>query len=327
MKNSIVRYSDSSLAQGIPFLFVGVLLLIALPVVLGPYLASEIIVFAIAVLGYNILLGYGGELSFGHAAFIGLSAYGTIIVVKYTQNIFIGMLAGILVAFLSGLIIGWLSLRRRGIYLSMVTLAFAQMIYIIVFQATGLTGGANGISFPEISVNFPMLKPGEGGLIFYIFVSSVFVLLLFLVRRIIRSPFGKVLIAVRDNDTKAKALGYNVKNVLLLAFVFSAIISGVAGVFFALLFAFVTPDLLFWVTSGEIVLMNVIGGVGTLGGALIGATIFTLLSNNLTQYFGVWEIPFGTIIVLFVMFAPEGVYGQILEKRARIQKYFKNIRE
>lgn len=284
-------------------------LLIALPLLLSPLLASEILVFAIFALGYNILFGYGGEMSFGHAAFFGLAAYGAILAAMQVPNIYAAILAGILLSTLVGAVFGWLSLRRRGIYFSMITLGLAQMVYLTVFQATGITGGSNGVGFPDVEGAVGPLVPGSSGLQFYAFVVIIFLLTLFAVYRIVHSPYGRLLIAVRENPERMQALGFNIKRILFVAFVFTSVISGVAGVLYSILFSFVSPNLLFWLTSGEVVLMTLIGGAGTLGGPLIGAIIYILLSDSLTSFFNFWEIPFGIIIIAVVLFAPEGVYG------------------
>lgn len=288
---------------------IGAVLLILLPLLLSPLLASEILVFAIFALGYNILFGYGGEMSFGHAAFFGLAAYGTILTATVVPNIYLSIVVGVLLATVSGIIFGWLSLQRRGIYFSMITLGLAQMIYLIVFQATSITGGSNGVGFPTVENAFGPLVPGSGGLSFYLLTLIVFLITIISVRRIIRSPFGRLLIAVRENPDRVRALGYNIKRILFVSFVFTSIISGIAGVLYSILFSFVSPNLLFWLTSGEVVLMTLIGGAGTLGGPFIGAIIFILLSDSLTSFFNFWEIPFGLIIIAVVLFAPEGVYG------------------
>lgn len=287
----------------------GIVVLATLPLLVGQLLASEIVLFAIFVLGYNILLGYGGEMSFGHAAFFGLGAYGTILTYHYLiPDLFVSILVGIMAATVAGVVIGRFSLQRRGIYFSMITLAFAQMVYIVFFQATDITGGSNGISFPPMEGYGP-LNPGSGGFAFYVVAVAVFGIIFLSIRRIINSPFGRVLVAVRENSDRAAALGYDVRRILLVAFIFTSVVSGLAGSLFAVLFAFASPNVLFWLTSGEVVLMTIIGGAGTLGGPLIGAIIYKVLSDSLTDFFNFWEIPFGMIIVLVVIFAPEGVYG------------------
>lgn len=290
------------------------LALVLLPIVFGPVLGTQILVYSIFALGYNLLLGYGGEMSFGHAAFFGIGAYGTVMTTQVVPNVFVAIAVGVVVSAIASALIGVFSLRRRGIYFSMITLAFAQMLYIVFLQATDLTGGSNGLIFPSIDAP-ELIAPGSGDLGFYFVVLVLLLLVMGVVRRIVYSPFGRVLVAIRENERRAESLGYDVDRFLLISFVISGIISGFAGALYALLFAFVSPNLLFWTTSGAIVMMTIIGGVGTLIGPPIGAAIYLVLSDYLTGVFDVWEIVFGLIIIVVVMLAPWGVYGLYLRQR------------
>lgn len=284
-----------------------VLIVLLLPIIAGFSLAIRILLFSIFALGYNLMLGYGGEMSFGHAAFFGLGAYGTIITLQQIPFVGIGILGGLAAASLAGLLIGLISLRRRGIYFSMITLALAQMVYIVFLQATNLTGGFNGISIPFEVTSW--LTIGSATPQFYL---GTFLLLLVVwgaIYRLIRSPFGRILIAIRENENRAKALGYNTDVYLTGAFVISALISGLAGSFFALHNAYISPNVLFWTTSGEVVLITIIGGVGTMGGPFIGSAVFIFVSDYLNEIVGAWEFYFGLIITLVVLFTPEGLYG------------------
>ena len=293
---------------------VGGLALLVLPFSLGTLIASQILIYALFVMGYNLLLGYGGEMSFGHAAYFGLGAYGTVLGVQYLGNLYLALGVGLLGAVCGGIIIGWFSLRRRGIYFSMITLAFAQMLYFAAFSYTGITGGSNGASIPLDSQGVGPLDPGAGGLQFYAFVLLLVLLGWFSVRRVVNSPFGRILVSIRENETRAQSLGYDTNRYLYISFVISAFISGLAGVLYSLLFSLITPNVLFWSLSGEVVLMAIIGGVGTLSGPFVGAGVFILLSEYLTQYFEVWGFVFGIVIVGFVMAAPEGIYGYFLNR-------------
>lgn len=286
---------------------VGLLIVVLLPLVAGFSLAIQILIFSIFALGYNLLLGYGGEMSFGHAAFFGLGAYGTVLTLQRVPSVLIGILGGIAAATIAGLVIGPISLRRRGIYFSMITLALAQMVYIIFLQATDFTGGFNGTSIPFDVVS--VLPIGSANLLFYLVTLLLLLIIWAGVYRIIHSPFGRILIAIRENEHRARALGFNTNLYLIGSFVASAMISGLAGSFFALLNAYVSPDILFWTTSGEVVLITIIGGVGTLGGPFIGATVFIFVSDYLNEIVTAWEFYFGLIITLVVLFAPEGIYG------------------
>jgi branched-chain amino acid transport system permease protein len=286
---------------------VGVALL-ALPFVFGAILASQMLVFAVFALGYNLLLGYGGELSFGHAAYFGIGAYGAVMTAQVIPNLLVALLVGVVAATLAGVVFGAFSLRRRGIYFSMITLAFAQMLYYLFLQSTGITGGSNGLSFPAVDGVGP-ITPGNATFVFYLTMLALTGVVFFAVYRIVHSPYGRVLVAIRENERRARSLGYEVNRFLLLAFVMSSFFSGFAGALYALLFAFVTPDLLFWTTSGNVVMMTIIGGVGTLVGPVVGSGIFLVLQEYLTEFFNVWEMVFGLIIVAVVLLAPRGVYG------------------
>lgn len=289
-----------------------------LPLMFGTTTANDVIVLAIFALGYNLLLGYGGELSFGHAAFYGIGAYGTVVFAEIAvANLYLAMLAAVVFTTIISLVFGFVSLRRRGIYFAMITLALAQMAYYVVFQWNDLTGGQNGKAIPLFEAPVAGIDPLAAGLDFYLFGLLMLALTWLGVRRVIQSPFGKALMAVRESEERARHLGYDVNRLLLLAFVLSGLLSGLAGALHAVLFAFVGPNLLFWTISGEVVLIAILGGIGTLSGPIIGAIIFGVLSHNLTQVTENWPIIFGTIFVLIVMFAPEGVYGIT-------QKYFQD---
>ncbi|WP_227378153.1 branched-chain amino acid ABC transporter permease [Haladaptatus halobius] len=281
-----------------------------LPVVFGTSTANTVVVLAVFAMGYNLLLGYGGELSFGHAAFFGLGAYGTILAAELiVLNLYISMVIAIAFTTLVSFVFGYVSLRRRGIYFAMITLALAQMVYYVVFQWNSLTGGQNGKSLPMYSAPIAGLDPLSAGLNFYVFALVLLALTWLGVRRVIQSPFGKALMAVRESEDRARHLGYNVNGLLLLAFTLSGALAGLAGTLHAVLFAFVGPEMLFWTISGEVVLIAILGGIGTLNGPIVGAVIFGVLSHNLTKVTQNWPLIFGTIFVLVVMFAPEGVYG------------------
>lgn len=274
-------------------------------------MTGEIIVFGVFALGYNLLLGYGGEISFGHAAFFGLGAYGTILFTQYgIQNLYIGIVVGALVAGLVSIPFGLISLRRRGIYFAMITLALAQIVYYVSFQWTEVTGGDNGLSMPLFDTSLGPFDPAAGGPEFVIFGIIVFTAVWLMIDRIVSSPFGRALVAIRENEARAEHLGYQVNHFLFGSFIFSALFSGVAGGLYATLFGFVTPDLLFWLVSGEIVLVVLLGGIGTLSGSVIGAFVFISFQEVLTES-GIndWRIIFGLIIMLVVLFAPTGIYG------------------
>lgn len=281
-----------------------------LPDLTSPFLAAHIVVMAIFALGYNIILGYGGELSFGHAAFFGLGAYATVLFLQHlVANVYIAALAAIVFVTIVSVIYGYLSLRRRGIYFAMVTLALAQMAYAIVFQLTGITGGSNGLSIPVLKAPLGPLQPMNNDMHFYLLATVVFLVLFAVTYRIVNSPFGRVLEAIRESEERALHLGYDVNHYLWLAFTMSGTISAVAGALYAVLFVFISPNILFWTMSGEVVLMTIMGGIGTLTGPLVGATVLIILRDSLTAITEFWQVFYGAVIIAVVLLAPEGLVG------------------
>lgn len=288
------------------------IVLIMLPFVVSPFLASEIVVMGIFAMGYNIILGYGGELSFGHAAYFGLGAYATVIATQnIVANLYLAMLVSVVFVTAVSAVFGYLSLRRRGIYFAMITLALAQMVYTIVFQWSSLTGGSNGLSLPTTEAPLGPFMPIENDVHFYLLASVAFLLILVAVGRMINSPFGRTLKAIRENEERALHLGYNVNNYLWVAFTMSGAVSALAGALYVALFVFISPSLLYWTMSGEVVMMTIIGGIGTLVGPLAGATVFILLSDTFTAITENWQVLFGLVIIFVVLLAPEGIIGLI----------------
>ncbi len=291
-----------------------VLFLLFLPFV-TPYkaLASQMLVFAIFAIGYDIAFGYTGLLSFGHAAFFGLGAYGTGLSLIHLSipaplAILIGVIIGLLIAFP----IGYLSIRRRGIYFAMVTLAFAQMVYFIAFKWRSLTGGDDGLH----GVPRPPLGPINlsSELVLYYFILFFFIVSVILGIRIINSPFGKTLECVRENEDRARSIGYNPTRFKLISFVISAFFAGLAGGLYTLLQNFVPLFTLGLDTSGDIVLMTLIGGMGTLYGPIMGAMALIFLKDLLSTYTNIWPLFLGLLFVVSVMTFRKGVFKELKEK-------------
>lgn len=301
------RLSDSTLLR----IVIIAVVFLSLPFVLSPFTASHIIPLAIIAIGYNLLLGYGGELSFGHAAFYGGGAYLTIKWAEVIPNLYIAILLSVVTVGVLSIPFAYLSLRRRGLYFAMITLALAQMVYVVVHQATSVTGGANGLILP--------IGPGDAVIgpfdvlgdywVFYGFSLLILVAVYLAVYRVTRSPFGRGLVAIRESEDRARHLGYPVNRMLLVTFVMSGLLGGLAGALHASLFAFISPSLLFWTMSGEIVIITILGGIGTRGGPVVGAIVFTILADTLSQMTNIWPIFFGSIFVVIVMLAPQGLYG------------------
>jgi len=304
------------LLQRYPFLFT-VLFLFIFPFIV-PYqaLATEIIIWGLFALGYNVCLGYTGMLSFGHAAYFGVGAYATgIVLIRLWENVWFGLFCGLLMGAVTAFILGYLCIKRRGIYFAMLTLAFAQLIYFIGFQWVDLTGGDNGLrNIPLVPLSLPGLSIDiSTPLRYYFFVLFFVVLSLLALNRILQSPFGHVLQAVRENEHRALSCGYETTNIRWMAFIISGSISGLAGGLYALYLHFIGIETLYWITSGQVVMITLLGGMGTFIGPFIGAGVFLFLEDVLSALTANWMIFLGTIFVLCVLFFPSGIWGTIKE--------------
>ncbi|MCA1960582.1 MAG: branched-chain amino acid ABC transporter permease [Desulfomonile sp.] len=283
---------------------------------IAPYqaLASEVLIFALFAVSYDLVLGYAGMLSFGHAAFFGLGAYGTgIFLVKMYPSVPLGLLTGLAVSTLAALFVGYASIRRRGIYFTMVTLAFAQMFYFIAFKWTGLTGGDDGLQ----GVPRPQLGPLDLGpeINLYYFVLVLVAVSVALIFRVVNSPFGKTLQALRENHNRAMSIGYDVDRFRLIAFIISGFFSGLAGGLYALLLHFVPLSALHWSTSGEVVVMSITGGMGTLVGPILGAVAIILLRDVISNYTESWNLVMGAIFMAAVLGFRGGIMGLLKWRR------------
>ena len=272
---------------------------LVLPRVLYSVLALRIATWALFAVSVDLLLGYGGMLSFGHAAFWGGGGYAAALLAKAFQLPFpIAALGGIAVAMALAVPIGYLAIRRRGIYFAMVTLAFAQMLFYVVNELRDLTGGENGVQgVPKILPGLSVSRTAD----FYYAALPLLLLGFFIAYRIVHSPFGHVLVSIRENEARAQALGYDTQRFKLIAFVLSAGIAGLAGSVFAIGNSFASLDLLHWTTSGTAVLMIVLGGMGTLWGGAIGAAIVLLLEDSLSSITDAPGVVTGAILIAIVL--------------------------
>lgn len=284
-----------------------------------PYegLAAQVLTYGLFALGFNIIYGYTGLLSFGHAAFWGLGAYGTGIALAKlgVTSLWLGLSAGIAAASVTGVLVGYLCLRRRGIYFAMLTLAFGQMIFFTAFHLSDWTGGDDGLrGIPRLPLELPGITIGlDTPFRLYYFIMVVVALMLLALKRILESPFGAVVQAIRENPSRAEACGYDVRRVKLLAFTFSALYAGVAGALEAIRLNFVPIDALYWTTSAQVVIMTLIGGAGTFFGPFIGAAVFLLLQDWLSLVIESWSLVIGIIFIIFVLFMPKGIWGTLLD--------------
>ncbi len=298
-----------------------VLFLLVFPLLM-PYhaLAVNILIFGLFAVGFNLLFGYTGLLSFGHAAFLGVGSYLTgISMVHGGLPWGLALLIGVLAAALAGLLIGYLAIRTRGIYFSMVTLALAQIVYYVFYKAERWTGGENGLR----GIQVPVMEVAGLRIDFIDPVSKYYVILVFVaaamwfVSRLLASPFGAVIEAVRENESRAAACGYDVARTKLLVFVISAAICGLAGGLRALHLSVVPIDSLHYLQSGQAVMMCLLGGMGTFFGPFVGAAVFLTLEDVVTTITRHWMAVVGAVFMFFVLFFPAGIWGTLMKRLDR----------
>jgi branched-chain amino acid transport system ATP-binding protein len=272
-------------------------------------LATEIAIFALVGLGFNLLLGYTGLLSFGHGAFFGLAAYAAALLQIHglPGHVLVPIAVGTLFAVATGLVLGFLALRRRGVYFSLLTLAFTALIYSVVYRWTTVTGGENGLR--GITRWSLLGLPIENQLTFYYLTAAIVLLVAWALWRLVHSPLGRVLLAIRDNERRARFLGYPVQRYKLIAFALSAAVTGLAGCLFAFLKVFVSADLVHVGFSGEIVAMTIVGGMGHFLGPALGSVFFILFRELLSEHTASWQFWFGLLFMGFILFSPSGLIG------------------
>jgi branched-chain amino acid transport system permease protein len=304
-------------AQIAVYVGLAVLALIAPFLGLYPVFLMKLLCFAMFACAFNLLLGFTKMLSFGHAAYFGASAYITgWLVTAQGWGTIEGILGGVAVSMLLGLVIGAIAVRRQGIYFAMITLALAQVVYFICLQAE-FTGGENGLQgIPRGSI-FGVIGLGKDQTMYY-FVLAVFAAVYMLIRRIVHSPFGQVLKAIRANEPRAVSLGYKVDRYKLMAFVLSASLSGLAGSLKALVQGFATLSDVGQGNSGEVILMTLLGGSGTFLGPVIGANLVVTLQEYLSDLVGAWvSVILGAIFVVCVLIFRRGFVGEIERRFAK----------
>lgn len=284
---------------------------------LGGYtaLAGRILVLGLAAMGFNLLLGFTGAMSFGHAAYFGLGAYGAGLTLKYlAASTPLAILLGTLLGGLAGTLFGLLIVRRRGVYFAMVTIAFGQVCYYIAYSWNDLTGGFDGLrgfSRAPLQLGPLTIDITGGGPAFYYFLLAVFAVAVALMGLLLRSPFGRTLVAIRENERRARFLGIPVDRHIWLSFSISCFFTALAGTLYALLNNFADPLGLHYSLSGEIVIMTVMGGMRTFWGPLLGAVVFVTLQDYISSMTVNWMSFVGLIFVLVVLFFPRGLLGML----------------
>ena len=290
----------------------------ALPLIVRPAIASEIWIFAIFGLGLNLLLGYTGLLSFGQSTFFGSAAYVAGWLLKhYAIGLPAAMAIGIGIGALSALLVGYLCVQRSGLYFIMLTFALNQLFYFTAYQWTSVTGGEDGMpGIPRPALfGVDLQDPTR----YYLLVSALFVLALWVMKRIVESPLGKILQAIRENEVRADAVGYNAPRFKLAAFVIGGAFSGAAGVLYAMLFGIVPLEAIGFVFSGNVVFATLIGGSGSLYGPIIGSFVFIWLSESMSVVWARWPLLLGVAFVVVVLF----FRGGVVEAWSRIWRFSK----
>jgi branched-chain amino acid transport system permease protein len=297
--------------------FAGIVALLALaPLGLPEFwrrFLTEVLIWGLLAMSSDILIGYTGMVSFGHSAFFGLGVYGAAAALLWVKppSLWLAILFGLIGAGAVALFVAYFSTRLRDIYFAITTLIFSQIFYVIIFTWTEVTGGENGLTFRRPALAIPGLFsiPFDTKTLHW-FVLAIVAGSYLLLRRITQSPFGMVLQSIRENEARTRAIGYSVERYKIAAVMLSGLFAGLAGVLYAVQKSFAAPDFVFFVTSGQTVIYNVMGGIGTLVGPIVGAGFFLLLhevlSRFLTEYY---LIPVGVIFITMVIFMPQGLLG------------------
>jgi branched-chain amino acid transport system permease protein len=291
-------------------------LLIVAPLVLPEFwrrFLTEILVWGLLAMSSDILIGYTGMISFGHSAFFGLGMYGAAaaLLLVSPPNMWLALVFGLVAASIVALFVAYFSTRLRDIYFAITTLIFSQIFYVIIFTWTEVTGGENGLTFsrPRLSIPGIFSTPFTTETLHW-FVLAVVTASYLVLRRITQSPFGMVLQSIRENEARTRAIGYAVERYKIAAVMLSGLFAGLAGVLYAIQNRFAAPDFVYFLVSGETVIFNVMGGIGTLVGPIVGAGFFLLLREMFSRFFTEqYLIPVGIIFIAMVIFLPQGILG------------------
>jgi branched-chain amino acid transport system permease protein len=291
-------------------------LLIVAPLVLPEFwrrFVTEILIWGLLAMSSDILIGYTGMVSFGHSVFFGLGMYcaaAALLTVK-PPSLWLALLYGLAGALVVATCVAYFATRLRDIYFAITTLIFSQIFYVIIFTWTEVTGGENGLAFSQPPFSIPGLWSARfTPVTLHWFVLAMVTASFLILRRVTQSPFGMVLQAIRENEPRARAIGYAVERYKIVAVILSGLFAGLAGILYAVQNKFAAPDFVFFVVSGEVVIFNVMGGMGTLVGPIAGAAFFLLLREGLSRYFTEYYlIPVGIIFTAMVIFMPQGLLG------------------
>ena len=293
-------------------------LLIVAPLVLPEFwrrFLTEVLIWGLLAMSSDLLIGYTGMISFGHSAFFGLGMYGAAaaLLLFSPPNLWLAILFGLIGAAIVALFVAYFSTRLRDIYFAITTLIFSQIFYVIIFTWTAVTGGENGLIFtrPHFSIPF-LLDVRFSSSTMHWFVLAVVTASYLALRRITQSPFGMVLQSIRENEARTRAIGYPVERYKIVSVMLSGLFAGLAGVLYAIQNEFAAPDFVYFITSGDTVIFNVLGGIGTLVGPIVGAGFFQLLRELMARIFGdqfPYLVPLGFIFIAMIIFLPQGLLG------------------
>lgn len=276
-------------------------------------LATEVLIFALAALGCNLLLGYTGLMSFGQGIFLGLGSYTAGLLLLHLQvSLPVALAGATLVGAAAALLVGWLSIRQRGVYFVMLTLAFAQMFYFLAYTMQGVTGGDNGllnIPRPQLSLGGITLLPTSTPWQYYGLVGLIFVLVFAVLQRVVDSVFGRTLLAIRDNEVRAAAVGYDVKAFKLVAFMMSGAVTGLAGALSAMMTGIAPLSNIEYHASESILIMTIIGGTGNLFASVLGAAFYLLVGDWLSSIWPRWLMLLGLLLIAISLGMQKGLWG------------------
>jgi len=274
---------------------------------------TEILIWGLLAMSSDILIGYTGMVSFGHSAFFGLGLYGAAaaLLVLRSPSLWIALAVGLAAAALVAVFVAYFATRLRDIYFAITTLVFSQIFYVIIFTWTDVTGGENGLYFTQPPFTIPGIFSTRFSTVsLHWFVLAIVALSYLALRRITQSPFGMVLQSIRENEPRTRAIGYHVERYKIVAVLLSGLFAGLSGTLYAIQHRFAAPDFVFFTVSGEVVIYNVMGGMGTLVGPVVGAAFFLLLREGLSRFWAEYYlIPLGIAFTAMVIFMPQGLLG------------------
>jgi branched-chain amino acid transport system permease protein len=274
---------------------------------------TEILIWGLLAMSSDLLIGYTGMVSFGHSAFFGLGMYcaAAALLIVHPANLWLAILFGLAGAAGAALFVAYFSTRLRDIYFAITTLIFSQIFYVIIFTWTAVTGGENGLIFTRPHLSIPFIYDARfTSTTMHWFVLAVVTASYLFLRRVTQSPFGMVLQSIRENEARTRAIGYPVERYKMVSVMLSGLFAGLAGVLYAIQNQFAAPDFVYFITSGDTVIFNVIGGIGTLVGPIVGAAFYLLLREGLSRFLTeFYLIPVGIIFIAMVIFMPQGLLG------------------